>query len=129
MKTGACEVPGGAAKRQVCVRRIRAGLLSDTSIEDLAADVTALTRIRHPCLVETLGMGVAGQAGNSSEAAARRPAPGAMAQLEPYVVTAHVPGAASIEELLTKQMETPYRRLYSEEDALRWCLQASSGYQ
>lgn len=127
LKAGSCELPGGPGKRQVCVRRLRAGLLSDAGIEEMAADVAVLTRIRHSCLVETLGMGVGAPAGSSGEGATRAEASAAMAQLEPFVVVANVPGADNIAELLTRQMETPYRRLYSEEDALRWCLQAGRG--
>lgn len=102
---------GGTTHTDVCVKHVKPGVLDEQQFADFAREAAPFTRIRHPCIVENLGAGCASTS----------------AGLSPFLVFRHDHPVCTLKDVIIKQMETPYRRLYHDEDSLRWCLQLARG--
>lgn len=108
---GNVTLPDGT-KRIAAIKRLKPSMLSDRDFKDFVLEAAVLSKLDHPCIVKMFGVGTTCTTTLSSDSF--------------YVVSEYCDGG-NLKDLLYKQMEVPYKRMYTPHDAIRWSLQIARG--
>lgn len=114
-------------KHVAAIKRLKPSMLNDRDFKDFVLEAAVLSKLDHPCIVKMFGVGTTSTTKLSGDSF--------------YVVSEYCDGG-NLKDLLYKQvlcmsrshrchtamqMEVPYKRMYSMDDAIRWCLQIARG--
>ncbi|PSC71652.1 Dual specificity kinase shkE isoform B [Micractinium conductrix] len=106
--------------REVAVKTLRRELLEDAEqVQLFVKEVQLMRKLRHRNIVEFMGC---------SWQPASVDASGASTPREMYFCQEYCAGG-SLGDIVRKQMINPFKRMYSDADAVRWCLQVAQALQ
>ncbi|KAL6748455.1 kinase-like domain-containing protein [Haematococcus lacustris] len=101
----------GDCSRMVAVKKLKpAALASPEDLKSFQTEVALMRKLKHKGIVEYVGIGCAD---SSSEAAKKA----SMYMVQEFM------GGGTLKKMVSKQMRTPHRSVYSNADALRWTTQ------